>query len=68
MKSAPEWRYGFEAGVIFWGGVPNVTTYDGTSLTHDVKNLDGRVADVISFAKSFPVYPLLEFKITRKIF
>ncbi len=68
MKSAPEWRYGFEAGVIFWGGVPNVTTHDGTSLTHDVKNLDGRVADVISFAKSFPVYPLLEFKITRKIF
>lgn len=68
MKAAPEWKYGFDAGVVFWGGVPNVTTHDGTSLTHDVRNLEGRVADVISFAKSFPVYPLLEFKISRKIF
>ena len=68
MKVAPEWRYGFEAGAIFWGGVPNLTTHDGTSLTHDVRNLEGRVADVISFAKGLPVYPLLEFKISRKIF
>lgn len=68
MKAAPEWKYGFDAGLVFWGGVPNVTTHDGTSLTHDVKNLEGRVADVISFAKGLPVYPLLEFKISRKIF
>ena len=68
MKAAPEWKYGFDAGLVFWGGVPNVTTHDGTSLTHDVRNLEGRVADVISFAKGLPVYPLLEFKISRKIF
>ena len=68
MKAAPEWKYGFDAGLVFWGGVPNVTTHDGTSLTHDVKNLEGRVADVISFAKGLPVYPLVEFKISRKIF
>ena len=68
MKVAPEWNYGFDTGIVFWGGVPNVTTHDGTSLTHDVKNLEGRVADVISFAKGLPVYPLLEFKISRKIF
>lgn len=68
MRQFPEWRYGFDAGVVFWGGVPNVTTHDGTSLTDDVENLEGRVHDVISFAKSFPVYPLLEFKISRTIF
>lgn len=68
MKRAPEWRYGFDAGVVFWGGVPNVTTHDGTSLTEDVRHLKGRVNDVITNVKSFPVYPLLELKISRTIF
>lgn len=66
--SYPEWRYGFDAGLVFWGGVPNVYTHDGTSLTKDVYNLDGKVGSVISFVKCFPVYPLLEFKISRTIF
>lgn len=66
--SYPEWRYGFDAGLVFWGGVPNVYTHDGTSLTKDVYNLEGKVGSVISFVKCFPVYPLLEFKISRTIF
>lgn len=64
----PEWRFGFDAGILFWGGVPNVYTHDGTSLTQDVDNLEGKVGRIISLVNCFPVYPVLEFKITRKIF
>lgn len=68
IESHSEWRYGFDAGLLFWGGVPNVYTHDGVSLTNDVTNLEGKVGSVISFVKCFPVYPLLEFKISRTIF
>ena len=68
MKSYPVWSYGFDAGIIFWGGVPNVYTHDGTSLTKDVNNLKGKVGDIISLVNKFPVYPLLEVKVARRIF
>lgn len=63
-----QWSVGVDAGVIFWGGVPNITTHEGVSLTHDVKDLHGKVGDVISTVKSFPVLPLLEAKISYVIF
>lgn len=63
-----EWRFGFDAGILFWGGVPNVYIHDGTSLTQDVDNLEGKVGRIISLVNCFSVYPVLEFKITRKIF
>lgn len=62
------WRFGVDAGVVFWGGVPNIYTHDGTSLTRDVIGLQGKVGKLISFAKHFPVYPLLEIKVSKQIF
>ena len=68
MSKFPKWTYGVDAGMIFWGGVPNVYTHDGTSLTKDLKNVKGKVGDIIDLIDNFPVYPLVEIKISRRIF
>lgn len=68
LSSYPDWTFCADAGIVFWGGVPNVYTHDGTSLTKDVKNLDGKVGRIISFVKGFPVFPMLEVRISKRIF
>ena len=68
LVNSPKWSFGFEAGAIFWGGVPNIYTHDGTSLTRDVSGVSGKAGDIVSLVKAFPVYPLLEFRVTRRIF
>lgn len=63
-----KWKIGFDAGVIFWGGAPNFYTNDGTNLTKDVENIDGKVGDIIKAAKAFPILPNVELKFARSIF
>ncbi|MBD5310428.1 MAG: hypothetical protein HDS10_08440 [Bacteroides sp.] len=59
---------GFDAGVLFWGGVPNVITHDGVNMTKDLEDIRGKVGDYMSFMKALPVFPILNFKITYTIF
>lgn len=58
----------FDAGVMFWGGTPSVITHDGTDLTKDVENVKGKLGRYVDTAKFFKVFPVLEVRISRRIF
>ena len=58
---------GVEAGVLLWGGVPNVVLHDGISMTKDLVNVRGRVRSYLNFIKALPVYPCVSFKISYNI-
>lgn len=58
-----KWQASFDAGVQFWGGVPKVTTHDGTVL-NDLKNLRGKVGDYMGLMKALAVYPTIDFRIS----
>jgi len=59
------WQASFDAGVQFWGGVPKVTTHDGTVL-NDLVNLKGKVENYMNLMKAFPVYPTVDFRISYR--
>ncbi|MDE6378881.1 MAG: hypothetical protein K2L11_00295 [Muribaculaceae bacterium] len=58
-----KWQASVDAGVQFWGGVPKVTTHDGTVL-NDLVNLRGKVDTYMSLMKAIPVYPTIDFRIS----
>lgn len=68
ISNDQKWRISLDAGVMFWGGRPHLEMHDGTCLMHDVENIKGKVGRKVSMAKCFPVFPLLEFRISRRIF
>lgn len=59
---------GFDAGALFWGGAPDVLLHDGVDMTHDLKNIRGKVGTYMKFIKALPVYPLVDFKISYTFF
>lgn len=67
-KNDDRWKIGFDAGVLFWGGVPEVRTHDGIDLTSDVENINGKVGDYVDVVKKFKVYPVLNLRLTYKLF
>lgn len=58
----------FDAGAMFWGGTPSMYTHDGTNLTKDVENVDGKLGRYVKTAKFFKVFPVIELRISRRIF
>ncbi len=58
----------FDAGVMFWGGTPSMITHDGTNLTKDVEKVSGKLGKYVDAAKFFKVFPMLELRISRRIF
>lgn len=56
------WQVSFDAGAQFWGGVPKVTTHDGTVL-NDLVNLHGKVGTYMNIMKAIPVFPTIDFRI-----
>lgn len=67
-KGSDNWQISFDAGVLFWGGTPHLYTHDGIDLTTDVENIDGKVGDYVKLFKAFKVYPVLELRITKRLF
>ena len=57
-----------DAGVMFWGGTPSVITHDGTDLTHDVEDVRGKLGKYVDAAKFFKVFPMIEVRLSRRIF
>ena len=53
---------------MFWGGTPDIITHDGTNLTKDVSDINGKVGDYVKFIKGVKVFPILNLRITRRIF
>lgn len=60
-----KWQASFDAGIQFWGGVPKVTTHDGTVL-NDLDNLRGEVASYMDLMKLIPVFPTVDFRISYR--
>jgi len=63
-----DWNIGFDFGIMFWGGVPTVLTHDGTNLVKDVENLMYKTGDYVRVVKKFPVYPVLNLRISKVLF
>ena len=68
LKNRDDWKVSVDAGVLFWGGTPDLYAHDGTNLMKDVKNIGGQVGDYIDLAKKFPVYPSLSIRFTKTLF
>ena len=68
VKGRDDWQISFDAGALFWGGAPALYTHDGVDLVRDVRDIGGQVGDYIKVAKAFKVYPVLNLKITKRIF
>lgn len=70
IKNRDDWKVSFDCGAMFWGGTPNLyVVHDGINLTKDVDNyLNSQVDSYISILKAFKVYPVLSFRLTKRIF
>ncbi|MDE6532257.1 MAG: hypothetical protein K2M27_01825 [Muribaculaceae bacterium] len=68
IDAAKRWNVGVEAGVLFWGGAPQIILHDGVNMTKDLINVKGKVGDFLNLAKALPVFPSISFKISYSIF
>jgi hypothetical protein len=68
IKGNDDYKIGFDAGLMFWGGTPDILTHDGTNLSKDVENINGKVGDYVKLIKSVKAFPVLNLRITRRIF
>lgn len=68
VKGKDDWKISFDAGALFWGGTAHLYTHDGIDLTTDVENITGKVGDCVKLFKAFKVYPVLELRITKRLF
>lgn len=68
LKNDNRYRISFDAGLLFWGGTPSIITHDGTNLSKDVTNIGGKVGDYVELISGFKVYPVINLRITRKLF
>lgn len=62
------WNLDLDGGILFWGGSPNIYTHDGTNLTKDIENIGGKVGRYVDGVAAFKVFPVLEVRISRRIF
>lgn len=58
----------FDAGMMFWGGVPKVITHEGVDLMNDLTNVRASVKKYLDIMKCFPVYPVIEIRLSQRLF
>ena len=68
LKKDDSWHVSFDCGAMFWGGTPEIVTHDGTDLINDVRNVRGKVGDYVDIIKKFQVFPVLNLRITKRLF
>ena len=68
IKGNDNYKIGFDADVMFWGGTPSIITHDGMDLANDVEDINGKVGDYVKLIKGVKVFPVLNLRITRRIF
>ena len=68
MKDNDRYLISFDCGAMFWGGTPRIVTHDGTDLTHDVEDIPGGVGSDVRFIGALKVFPVLNVRLTRKLF
>lgn len=62
------WSLGFDAGIMMWGGAPKLMDHSGVDLMYDLKDIGGQVGDYVKLARHMKAYPIVELKITHRIF
>lgn len=68
IKGEDRWQVSFDCGAMFWGGTPKIVTHDGTDLVNDVENIRGKVGDYVDIIKQFKVFPVLNLRISYRLF
>jgi hypothetical protein len=67
-KTDKLYNFAFECGFLLWGGTPRILTHDGVDLAKDVTDIRGDVGSYVRFIKGMKVYPVLNLRISRRIF
>lgn len=67
-KNRDDWHVSFDCGAMFWGGTPDLYMHDGINLIEDVERVSGQVGSYVDLFKAFKVFPVLSFRITKRIF
>ena len=57
-----------DCGVMFWGGRPSIVTHDGVDLVRDLYDHNESVGRYVKLVKALPVYPVVELKISQRLF
>jgi len=68
VKGRDDWHVSFDCGAMFWGGTPDLYMHDGINLTKDVENVSGKVGTYVDLFSALKVFPVLSFRITKRIF
>lgn len=68
LKGDDRYHVSFDCGMMMWGGTPKILTHDGTDLANEVENIRGKVGDYVDLIKVFKVYPVLQLRLTRRLF
>lgn len=68
LKGDDRYHIGFDCGVMFWGGEPDIITHDGTNLSKDIENMNGNVGRYTDILTAFKAYPVINLRISRRIF
>ena len=62
-----KYNISFDCGIMFWGGTPQIITHDGTNLA-ELSSVKGKVGTYVDIIKVFKVFPVINLKISRRIF
>lgn len=68
VKQRDDWHVSFDCGAMFWGGTPDLYMHDGINLIDDVERVSGQVGTYVDLFNAFKVFPVLSFRITKRIF
>ena len=68
LKNNDKYFISFDCGAMFWGGKPDIITHDGVNITKDLINIRGSVKDYVDLISAFKVMPVLNLRISRRIF
>ena len=67
LKKDPRWQISFDCGAMFWGGTPKIVTHEGIDLCSDVEDISGDVGRRVRFFKKFKAFPILELRVTYRL-
>jgi len=68
IKNRDDLHVSFDCGAMFWGGTPDLYMHDGINLTDDVEKVSGQVGTYVDLFSALKVFPVLSFRITKRIF
>ena len=68
LKNNDRFHVSADLGLLFWGGTPSIVTHDGTNLSKDVTDINGKVGDYVDFVSGLRVYPVFNVRFTTTIF